>query len=126
MSKRIDYEQIAAKLDYATLEKKLAQLAEREPPKNRKTAADLLEPLREKLLALQRNGWSSQQLAAELKTAGVPVSAARVREALNRWTSTGRRREIKRDKAAVSPPAANQNARSKNASGEGQSKFGLA
>ena len=62
MSKRIDYEQIAAKLDYPTLEKKLAQLAEREPPKNRKTAADLLEPLREKMLALQRNGWSSQQI----------------------------------------------------------------
>ena len=126
MSKRIDYEQIAAKLDYAALEKKLAQLAERQPPKNRKTAADLLEPLREKLLALQRKGWSSQQLAAELKTAGVPVSAARVREALNRWTNTAKRRGIKRDKAAVSPPAANQYARSKNASGEGQSKFGLA
>ena len=126
MTKRIDYEQIAAKLDYAALEKKLAQLAERKPPKNRKTAADLLEPLREKLLALQRKGWSSQQLAAELKTAGVPVSAARVREALNRWTNTAKRRGIKRDKAAVFPPATNQNARSKNASGEGQSKFGLA
>ena len=126
MSKRIDYEQIAAKLDYAALEKKLAQLAEREPPKNRKTAADLLEPLREKLLALHRKDWSSQQLAAELKNAGVPVSAARVREALNRWTNTAKRRGIKRDQAAVSPPVANQNARSKNASGEGQSKFGLA
>jgi hypothetical protein len=53
MSKRIDYEQIAAKLDYATLEKKLSQLAEREPPKDRKTAADLLEPLHERLLALR-------------------------------------------------------------------------
>jgi hypothetical protein len=41
MSKRIDYGQIAAKLDYPTLDKKLEQLAQREPPKNRKTAIDL-------------------------------------------------------------------------------------
>ena len=41
MSTRMDYEQIAAKLDYAALEKKLAQLAEREPPKKRKTAGDI-------------------------------------------------------------------------------------
>ena len=71
MSKRIDYGQIAAKLDYPTLEKKLEQLAQREPPKNRKTAIDLLEPLRERILALHRKGWSSQQLAEELKAAGV-------------------------------------------------------
>jgi hypothetical protein len=126
MSKRIDYEQIAAKLDYPTLEKKLAQLAEREPPKNRKTAADLLEPLRERLLALQRKGWSSQQLADELKTAGVPVSPARVREALNRWTNTTKRRGIKRDKSAAPSPAANQSGRGKGAPGEGQPKLGLA
>ena len=126
MSKRIDYEQIAAKLDYTTLEKKLALLAEREPPKNRKTAADLLEPLREKLLALQRKGWSSQQLADELKSAGVPVSPARVREVLNSWTNNGKRRGIKRDKSAASPPAANQSGRGKGAPGEGQPKLGLA
>jgi 16S rRNA U516 pseudouridylate synthase RsuA-like enzyme len=52
MNKRIDYEQIAAKLDYATLNKKLEQLASSEPPKNRKTAVDLLEPLREGLAGL--------------------------------------------------------------------------
>ena len=55
----MDYEQIATKLDYAALNKKLEQLAEREPPKSRKTAGDLLEPLRDRLLALQGNGWSS-------------------------------------------------------------------
>jgi hypothetical protein len=86
MKTRIDYGQLAAKLDYATLEKKLTQLAEREPPKKRKTAADALEPLREKLLALNRNGWSSGQLVEELKAAGVPVSPARFRECLSRWT----------------------------------------
>jgi hypothetical protein len=89
MSTRTDYGELASKLDYTALEKKLSQLAEREPPKTRKTAADLLEPLRERLLALHRKGWSSGQLVEELKAAGVPVSPARFRECLTRWTGNG-------------------------------------
>ena len=85
MSTRTDYAQIATKLDYAALEKKMEQLSQRAPPKKRKTAADLLEPLREHLLTLHRKGWSSGQLAEELKAAGVPVSPARLRECLTRW-----------------------------------------
>ena len=42
MSNRVDYEQVAEKLDYAAVDKKLAQLAEREPPRKRKTVADVL------------------------------------------------------------------------------------
>src|SRR2546430_9541077 len=91
MSTRTDYAQLAAKVDYAVLEKKLSQLAQREPPKKRRTAEDLLEPLREKLLALHRKGWSSTQLVQELKAAGVPVNPARMRECLNRWTGNGKR-----------------------------------
>lgn len=133
MSKRIDYGQIAAKLDYPTLDKKLEQLAQREPPKNRKTAVDLLEPLRERILALHRKGWSSQQLAEELKAAGVPVNPARVRECLNRWTAGGKgaakRRgasQSKRATATTTPPsAANPSGRSKAAAGDGQPKLGL-
>ena len=89
MSTRVDYGQIAAKLDYAALEKKLEQMNQREPPKKRKTAATVLEPLRERLLALYRNGWSSKELSDELKSAGVPVSPARLRECLSRWTAGG-------------------------------------
>jgi hypothetical protein len=134
MSKRIDYGQIAAKLDYPTLNKKLEQLAQREPPKNRKTAVDLLEPLRERILALHRKGWSSQQLAEELKAAGVPVNPPRVRECLNRWTADGKgaakRRGPRRDKsiAAHTTPlaSANQSGRNKSASTDGQPKLGLA
>jgi hypothetical protein len=133
MSKRIDYGQIAAKLDYSTLDKKLEQLAQREPPKNRKNAADLLEPLRERILALHRKGWSSQQLAEELKAAGVPVNPARVRECLNRWTAgdkgaAKRRRpsQAKRIAAHPIPPAAvNPGGRGKSAAGDGQPKLGL-
>jgi hypothetical protein len=133
MSTRIDYKQIAAKLDYAMLDKKLTQLAEREPPKNRKTAGDILEPLRERLLALQRKGWSSQQLAEELKAAGVSVSPARLRECLNLWTAGGngsaRRRNNGRSKRAttriIPPPTASLGVRSKSAPGDGQAKFGL-
>jgi rhodanese-related sulfurtransferase len=133
MSKRIDYGQIATKLDYPTLDKKLEQLAEREPPKTRKTAVDLLEPLRVRIIALHRKGWSSQQLAQELKAAGVPVNPARVRECLNRWTAGGKgaakKRGAKRDKsiaAPTTPPAAaSQSGRGKNTVGDGQPKLGL-
>ena len=89
MSTRADYAQIATKLDYPALEKKLEQLSQRAPPRKRKTAADVLEPLRERLLALHRKGWSSGQLADELKAAGVPVSPARLRECLSRWAAGG-------------------------------------
>jgi hypothetical protein len=89
MSTRMDYTQIAAKLDYAALEKKLEQLTQREPPRKRKTAADVLEPLRERLLALRGKGWKIGELAEELKVAGVPVSPACLRECLSRWTAGG-------------------------------------
>ena len=133
MNKRIDYGQIAAKLDYPTLDKKLEQLAQREPPKNRKTAIDLLEPLRERIIALHRQGWSSQQLAEELKAAGVPVNPARVRECLNRWTAGGkgaasRHRAKSGNRPAAHPSlpaAASPSGRSKTAPGEGQPKLAL-
>ncbi len=110
MSTRADYAQIATKLDYAALEKKMEQLSQRAPPRKRKTAADLLEPLREHLLTLHRKGWSSGQLAAELKTAGVPVSPSRLRECLSRWATSGdgaakphNRRRLKRATANSQP-----------------------
>jgi len=91
MKTRIDYGQLAAKLDYPVIEKKLEQLAQKEPPKKRKTAADALEPLRERLLTLHRKGWSSGQLVEELKAAGVPVSPARFREYLSQWAGKGKK-----------------------------------
>ena len=75
MSARIDYTQIATKLDYAAVEKKLEQLTQRKPPKKHKAAADVLEPLRERLLALRRKGWKTGELADELKAAGAPEAA---------------------------------------------------
>ena len=111
MSTSTDYTKLAASLDYAALEKKLTQLAERQPPKKRKNAADVLEPLRERLLTLHHNGWSSGQLAEELKTAGIPVSPARLRDCLNSWASgdngagkrRARRRQVVAPTAATSP-----------------------
>jgi hypothetical protein len=89
MNTRVDYGQLAAKLDYEALNKKLEQLSQREAPKQRKTVVDALEPLRDRLLALHRKGWSSGQLVEELKAAGIPVSPARMRECLGRWTGGG-------------------------------------
>ena len=88
MNTSIDYTKLAASMDYAALDKTLTQLLDRQPPKRRKTAADVLEPVRERLLALHRSGWTSLQLAQELKAAGVPVSPARLRECLNTWPGT--------------------------------------
>ncbi len=108
MSKPTDYTKLAASLDYAAIDKKLTQLAERQPPKKRKNAADALEPLRGRLLELHRKGWSSGQLAEELKVAGVPVSPARLRDCLNRWAHGGSRppRRSARRPATVDPTAA--------------------
>jgi putative AlgH/UPF0301 family transcriptional regulator len=41
------------------------------------------------LLDLHCKGWSSGQLADELKTTGVLVFPARMRECLGRWTAGG-------------------------------------
>lgn len=85
MTTAVDYTKLAATLDYAMLNQKLTQLAARKPTRKRKTAADVLEPLRERLLALHAKGWTSGDLAEELKAAGVPVNPARLRECLSRW-----------------------------------------
>ena len=111
MSTPINYTKLAASLDYAALEKKLAQLGEGQPPKKRKNVGDVLEPLRERLLDLKQKGWSSGQLVEELKAAGVPVSPARLRDCLNRWADGGgktvrrqaRRRPVVASTAAISP-----------------------
>ena len=105
-----DYTKLAATLDYAALEKKLEQLAQRDPPRKRKTVADVLEPLRERLLDLQGRGWKARELADELRIAGVMVSPARLRECLNYWAAGGdgtarsrTRRQPKRDAANSQP-----------------------
>jgi hypothetical protein len=90
---------------------------------------DLLEPLRDRLLALHRKGWSSKQLVEELKAAGVPVSAARLREALNHWTNGGkgaakRRGNNRGNRTHPQPtpsPAVSPIGRGKSASGDNQS-----
>ena len=126
MSKRIDYQQAAAKLDYTALNKKLEQLTQAEPPKSRNTALAMLEPLRKQLLELQGKGWSNQELADELKAAEVPVNAARLRECLNHWSGgskspdkrkTARQRVV--SKSSPPSPAAPQ-------SGAKTPKFNLA
>lgn len=133
MSTRIDYGQLAAKLDYTALDKKLELLSQREPPKSRKTAVDALEPLRERLMTLHNKGWSSSQLVEELKAAGVPVSPARMRDCLNRWSGhangAGKNRARRRPKSASlndKPSTATPSiGRAKGVPGDGQAGFKL-
>jgi hypothetical protein len=134
MSQRINYAQAAAKLDYAALNHKLETLSQTAPPGSQNNALAMLEPLREKLLALHRNGWPRQQLVNELKAAGVPVSAARLREAFNHWTNGGKgatkqngNNRGKRTPAQPAPsPTTNPTGRGKGASGDNQSGLKLA
>jgi hypothetical protein len=125
MSTRTDYGELATKLDYAALDKRFSQLADRQPPRKRKTAADLLEPLRETLLTLHRKGWSSAQLVEELKNAGVPVSPARFRDCLSRWKGGGAKSRANRAPKAGAPNHRNtmpppQTVRSRNVAGDNQ------
>lgn len=107
MTTPTDYTKLAATLDYLSLNRKLTQLAERQPPRKRKTAADVLAPLRERLLALHDKGWTSGDLAEELKTAGVPVNPARLRECLSRWIEGDGAATKKRARRRPTRPAAN-------------------
>jgi|GEM_PF-1224244 len=108
MNTRVDYGQLAAKLDYEALNKKLEQLSQRETPKKRKRVIDVLEPVRELLLALHYKGWSSGHLVEELKAAGIPVSPARMRECLGRWTAGVTGRATSRAKRRKSRTSARQ------------------
>ncbi len=56
MKERTDYTAAAERIDYAKLEKKLEQLQGEAPPKKRKSAGDVLAPVREKLLGPIRRG----------------------------------------------------------------------
>lgn len=79
---RIDYGQLAAKLNYAALDKKLEQLREQEPPKKRKQIGDVLAPVKARLLELRAKGWTYEQLAKELNDFGLPVKPAALRDYL--------------------------------------------
>lgn len=89
MTQRSNCSYIAAKLNYTELSRKFELLSQTEPPGSRNEALAMLEPLREKLLALHRNGWCCQPLAAELKAAGVPATVTRLSECLNHWSRGG-------------------------------------
>jgi hypothetical protein len=82
MSERTDYTAVAERIDYAKLERKLDQLQDRPPPQRRKKASDVLEPVREKLLRMRANGWSYEQITAELNEAGLPVKVGTLRDYL--------------------------------------------
>lgn len=84
MTTRIDYTALAAKLNYAHLEKKLEQLDTIAPPKKRKQVGDVLAPVAEKLRELRAKGWSYEQLAKELTDAGLPVKPSALRDHLGK------------------------------------------
>jgi len=81
---RIDYTELAAQLNYAALERKLAQLGEQEPPKKRKLVRDVLAPVAARLRELHAKGWTYEQLAKELNDFGLPLKPATLRDYLSK------------------------------------------
>lgn len=92
MSTRTDYNQIATKLNYAALDKKLDQLRSQTPPKARKGVADVLAPIAGRLKELRAKGWSYPQLARELNEVGLPVKVSALRAHLSDKTRVGGKR----------------------------------
>ena len=83
MTARLDYDKIAAQVNYPALDKKLDELRKKSPPPRRKKAADVLAPVTPKLLAMHAEGWTYQQLAEELKSSGLTVTASALRAHLS-------------------------------------------
>ena len=116
MSKRNDYEQVAAKTDHAALVERLEQLGQQRPPRKRKTITAVLGPHREQLLSLHRLGYSYRQLSEELKTAGIPVSPGTLRDFLcrreeghpSRPSPSVRRKRVKSSTQSEKPTVATQ------------------
>ena len=107
MNEQTDYGTIAERIDYTKLEKKLEQLREQEPPKKRKSAGDVLAPVRDKLTELHAAGWTYAQLVEELKSAGLPVKVGTLREYLGNGghgaKSKATRRNRKRRTLSAAP-----------------------
>ena len=104
MNLRPDYDQIAAELNGAALEKKLEELTHRVPPRKRKRLADVLGPFTERLLTLHGLGWTYRQLADELTASGLPVRVGTLREYLTktvRSRKSGGRRSASKSTAAA-------------------------
>ena len=101
MNARTDYTQIAAKLNYAALEKKLEQLVTIPPPKKRKQVGDLLTPVEARLRELRAKGWTYEQLAKELNEVGLPVKPSALRDHLAVKPPKARPRRHPRNAAVV-------------------------
>lgn len=93
MSTRTDYAAIIAKTNYTELSKKLDEMAKQEPPKRRKSAADAIAPIADKLRELHAKGWSFEKLAESMKAMGCPIKASALREQLGKTARKTKARE---------------------------------
>lgn len=90
MNTRINYHQLAGKVNYTAIEKKLDQLSTEAPPKNRRSVADVLAPIVDRLHDLLAKGWTFPQLAKELNDAGLPIKLSALRAHLKKVAKSAR------------------------------------
>ena len=84
MKERIDYTKVAESVNYPALINKLDKLREKEPPKRRQSAGDVLHAVTDHLLDLRSKGWTYAQLMKELNESGMKVTLSALRAHLGR------------------------------------------
>ena len=84
MAERIDYTKVAESVNYPALISKLDKLREKEPPKRRKSASDVLHAVTDHLLDLRSKGWTYAQLMKELSESEMKVTLSALRAHLGR------------------------------------------
>ncbi len=101
MKERIDYTKVAESVNYPALISKLDKLREKEPPKRRKNASDVLHAVTPHLLDLRSKGWTYAQLMKELNESEMKVTLS----ALSRRVLRSRKKQ-EPGQAAKTPRAA--------------------
>ena len=94
MTTRINYNHLASKADYTSLNRKLESLKSVEAPKTRAHVADLLKPLLNNLRELRAKGWTYGQLASQLNADGMPVKESTLREYLFAQAKRDRKQSV--------------------------------
>jgi hypothetical protein len=115
MKSKPNWSEIEGRIDFGSVNQKLAQFAASGAGR-RKTVADLLDKVKDALLQARSNGVSYRALAAFLKESGLPVSEPTLRQYLSAQgagkvrgasrTSAGRAQRAKKPGAHRSAPNA--------------------
>ncbi len=104
MARTINVEEIKRKIDYKSLGQEIVLLSQTGGLKRLTPVAELLNPVKDALIAARQNSASIRSLATFLGQRGVPISEASLRRYLREQTNGARRRRA----ADVHAPTTNK------------------